>query len=83
MDEISTVKNAPLPLFTVIDQVACWAAPAGMNWKPESTPLALGTQGEVKVDWVTVWFLDMNWKLMVSPALAVTLRVDASEFIQT
>jgi hypothetical protein len=63
-------------LLTVIDQEALFVAPAGMNWKPESTPLALGTHGEVKVDWVTVWFLDMNWKLMISPALAVTLHTD-------
>jgi hypothetical protein len=24
-------------------------------WKPESTPCASGTQGEAKLDWVTLW----------------------------
>lgn len=29
--------------------------------------------GAAKVDWVTVWFLDWNWKAMVSPTDAFTL----------
>jgi hypothetical protein len=44
--------------------------------KPESMP-AVGVvrfmHGAAKEDWVAVWFLDWNWKAMVSPAVAFTL----------
>jgi hypothetical protein len=32
-------------------------------WKPESTPCASGTQGEAKLDWVTLWEVFELWIL--------------------
>jgi len=39
---------------------------------PESTALGPGAHGVAKVDSVTEWFFDMNWKWIVSPSWAVT-----------
>lgn len=41
-------------------------------WNPELTPAAV--QGSAKVDWVTEWFLETNWKLTTSP-LETLLRL--------
>jgi len=39
---------------------------------PESTALGPGAHGVAKVDSVTEWFFEMNWKWIVSPSWAVT-----------
>lgn len=43
----------------------------GFAWKPESMPPAMATQGEVKADWVTVWFVLMKVKTTMSPTAAL------------
>jgi len=46
------------------------------NWKPESMPCPGAVwmeHGLAKVDWVTLWFFDWNWKDTVSPCAAVML----------
>jgi len=51
-------------------------APAGTGKKPESTPVVgvvICVHGAANVDWVTVWFLDWNWKAIVSPTFADTV----------
>jgi len=51
-------------------------APAATGMKPESMPatgVVMVTHGDVKVDWVTVWFFDWNWNAIVSPTAAFTV----------
>jgi len=46
-----------------------------MNWYPESKPdCARGEQGLSNELWVTVWFLAMNSKTILSPGLALTFE---------
>lgn len=66
-------------MFTV--KVNCWicVALATTGWKPESIPgvpsaLVMRSHGLAKVDWVTEWFFERNWKETLSPFWMVTLR---------
>jgi len=52
------------------------AVPAATGMKPESMPavgVVMLSHGAAKVDWVTVWFLDLKTNEMVSPTEAFTL----------
>ena len=42
----------------------------GFARKPESAPPSIFLQGSGKVDWVTVWFMDMKVNSTMSPGLA-------------
>lgn len=43
---------------------------SALGMKPESTPPSMATQGSLKEDCVTVWFLDMKLNWTISPGAA-------------